>query len=155
MAVKINILTDYNSAGSSKAIRELQKLEKAATQAGDVGAAKMFALSSKITGVSSAAMTAGSAMTTYMTLPIAAAGVAAYKLSTEYGNTMSQVREASGATAEEMDALGESAKTMGVDIGYGATDAAEAILALSKSGMDAASISAGGLEASLYLAAAG
>lgn len=97
----------------------------------------------------------GRASTMYLTLPLAAAGIAAWKYGAEFDGSMRQVQAASGATAKQMDALTKAAKDMGYNSQYSAQEAAQAMLELAKSGITPAQIKAGALATTMKLAAAG
>lgn len=86
----------------------------------------------------------------------AAAGVGlAIKSFADFDAKMSQVKTLAHATSEEMDILGEAAKTMGQKIGFSALQTAEAEIELVKAGLDVSTIMSGALKGSLDLAAAG
>lgn len=97
----------------------------------------------------------GKTMTMCLTLPLVAAGTIAVKMAADFETSMNQVQAASGASAREMKSLSAYAMKMGADTMFSAGEAAQAMLELSKGGMTAAQVKAGGLKAALDLAAAG
>jgi TP901 family phage tail tape measure protein len=97
---------------------------------------------------------AGRVMTTYITLPIVAAGAMAVKTAAEFETSMRQIAVATGAPNKELKKMEKLAIKLGADTIYSANEAAEAMLELAKSGITPAQISAGALESTLALAAA-
>lgn len=87
---------------------------------------------------------------------IAAAGIAlAVKKFADFDAQMSQVQTLSHATAGEMEELTNAALTMGQQIGFSATEVADAETELVKAGISVKDIIGGALPGALDLAAAG
>lgn len=119
-------------AATAKTSDEAQKLEKQSAAFEKVGAGLL---------------TIGAA---------AAAAVAiAVKSFADFDAQMSQVQSLSHATAAEMDTLRNAALTMGQNIGFSATQVAEAETELVKAGVSVKDIMGGALKGALDLAAAG
>jgi TP901 family phage tail tape measure protein len=88
---------------------------------------------------------------------IALAGMAGYaiKAAADFDKSMSQVRAATHASTQDMDALRKAALQAGKDTQYSATQAADGITELAKAGVSTTDILGGGLKGALNLAAAG
>jgi TP901 family phage tail tape measure protein len=80
---------------------------------------------------------------------------AAVTQAANFEQKMADVKAVSGATASEMDQLGDIAKEMGMKTAFSATEAAGGIEELIKAGLTVEQVINGGLEASLNLAVAG
>jgi TP901 family phage tail tape measure protein len=86
----------------------------------------------------------------------AAAGLAAIVgVTANFDHSMSLVQAATGETADGMQKLRDAALKAGADTAFSASEAADAITALSKAGVSTNDILSGGLNGSLSLAAAG
>jgi TP901 family phage tail tape measure protein len=86
----------------------------------------------------------------------AAAGLAAIVgVAANFDHSMSLVQAATGESADGMEKLRAAALKAGADTAFSASEAADAITALSKAGVSTKDILAGGLTGSLSLAAAG
>lgn len=155
MAVRVNIITGYNGSGSRAAMRDLDRMAKAAEVAGAGVTAGMLKASGGMQRAGDKMAQIGASATTKITLPLAAVGTYAFNTASEFETSMNQVAAATGAPADEMAKLTELAKKMGAETIYSANDASTAMLELAKSGMTPAQISAGGLQATMLLAAAG
>lgn len=108
----------------------------------------------KLRAVEKAAGTFGATLSAAVTLPLVAAGTAAVKTFTGFDDAMRQVRATMNATEEETAALTESAKRMGAETRYSASEAAGALNYLALAGYDAEQAIAA-LPAVLNLAQAG
>lgn len=82
-------------------------------------------------------------------------GIAAVAASTTFDKQMSAVQAASKASAQQLDALRQSALKAGADTAFSATEAAQGQEELAKAGLSTADILGGALKGSLDLAAAG
>lgn len=140
LVVVVRASTRDFEAGMLKTRQEIAKTQSTAQRMNTVGGA--------MAGV-------GKKMALGITLPVVAAAAISVKMAANMETTMNQVQAASGATAQEMKVLGDYALKMGADTMFSAGEAAQAMLELSKGGMDVATIKAGGLAAALDLAAAG
>jgi phage-related minor tail protein len=87
---------------------------------------------------------------------VAAAGVGAIVLSAaNFDQAMSRVQAATGSSADGLDELRSAAIKAGAQTVFSATEAADAITAMSKAGVSAKDILSGGLTGALNLASAG
>jgi TP901 family phage tail tape measure protein len=73
----------------------------------------------------------------------------------EFDKALSSIRALGGEYADNIDALGEAAKTAGINFGFTATESLSAVEALAKAGVSTADILGGALTGALTLAAAG
>lgn len=92
----------------------------------------------RIQGVADKMRDVGTRLSMAVTLPIVGMGVAAVRVAADYEQTMNVLRATTGATAQEMAAIGRLAQQLGADLwlpGTSAKDAAEAMLEMSKAGM--------------------
>ena len=81
----------------------------------------------------------GGKLTAYVTAPLLGIGIAAGKTAADFDTNMNVLQETSDATGAEMDLLRQKAQALGADLklpGTSAADAAEAMLELSKAGLD-------------------
>ena len=86
----------------------------------------------------------------------AAAGLGAIVLAAaNFDSAMSKVQAATGASADSLKELRDAAVKAGADTVFSATEAADAITAMSKAGIAAEDILSGGLDGALALASAG
>lgn len=95
----------------------------------------------------------GRTLTYGVTAPLALAGAMAVKTAASFDKSMAQVKTATnlgGAGMQQMEAL---ALKWGAETIFSANDSAEAILELTKSGIDPAEVKAGALGATMNLAA--
>ena len=110
--------------------------------------------SSKLQSFGSKMQSVGRSMSTKLTLPIVAAGVAATKMAMDFDKSMSQIESLVGVAADEVARMGETAKKMAIDTGRSANEAAEALFYITSAGLkssDATDV----LNASLKAAAVG
>lgn len=99
----------------------------------------------------------GAKLTTWVTLPLLGVGAASAKLAADFDRNMNVLRVQSDATGDEIERLGNLAEELGADLslpGTSAADAAEAMLEMSKAGMDIQDVMTGARGA-LQLSAAG
>lgn len=96
----------------------------------------------------------GSAMSVAITAPIVAAAGIMTKTSGDFEEGMNKVKAATGATADEMSRLTTTAKTIGRAAGFSAQEAAGAMEALAKNGLNVGQILDGAAAAAVNLAAA-
>lgn len=73
----------------------------------------------------------------------------------EFDKALSGIRALGGEYAENIEALGEAAKTAGINFGFTATESLGAVEALAKAGVSTSDILGGALTGALTLAAAG
>ena len=88
---------------------------------------KIEEMGNKIAGV-------GKTLTTHLTLPIAALGVAAVKVAADFEEGMDKVQAISGASASEMEALTAKAKEMGETTIFSARESADALSYMAMAG---------------------
>lgn len=88
-------------------------------------------------------------------IAVAGIGVAAIKTSSDFNAAMSGVGAVANASAQELDALRDSALQAGAETVFSASQAAEAQAELVKAGVSVSDVLSGALTGSLSLAAAG
>lgn len=98
---------------------------------------------------------AGAGLTAGVTVPVVNMGREAFDSAASFQTSMNMVKQATGASSEDMATLSDYAKKMGADTIYSAGEAGNAMLELAKSGMTPAQIQGGALATSMNLAAAG
>ncbi len=101
--------------------------------------AKLGSLSGKIDGFGQSAMQVGARLSAWVTTPLLGVGAAAVKVGADYDRSMNLLRANTGATAEDMQRLRDQAELLGADLslpGASAANAADAMLELSKAGLD-------------------
>lgn len=118
--------------GIATASQQLSGFNKSGATAGD-----------KLQSVGNSMKTAGKTMTTNFTLPLVAAGSAIWKVSADFEQGMANVRQLSGATGEDFDALSAKARQMGKDTEFSATQATEALGYMALAGWDTTDMIAG------------
>lgn len=130
------------------------KLGKDAQGAGvDAGKKMAAGIAQGLESASAKMKSAGQKMTLAITTPLLGVATAGVKTAADFGVTMASMQVNSGATAEQMEELRALAMRLGADTVFSAGEAAQAMLELSKGGMDVATISGGALEAAMNLAA--
>lgn len=97
--------------------------------------------------------TVGTALTAGITAPVMALGASVVKTQMTFEHSMSKVRALSGATGKDFELLENTAKKMGAETIYSASEAADALGYMALAGWDAQQ-SADGLPGVLNLAAA-
>lgn len=156
MAVVVHVVGEYDGKQMAKAQRDLDKLKRSvggassayAKAGGGVAgvAAQMDAAGERVAGV-------GKKMSLGITLPLAAIGAGGVKTAAQFDQTMASMQVNSGATGAKMEELRGLAMQLGADTVYSAGEAADAMLELSKGGMEVAEIQGGALAATMNLAA--
>lgn len=96
----------------------------------------------------------GAGMSLAITAPLLAAGAGILKIAGDYESAMGRVQISTEASAATMEALSDQARKIGKDTVFSATEAADAMDELAKSGLDAKTILGGAAEATANLAAA-
>lgn len=135
-------------AETTEKLKELEKqAEQSATAVQKIAAAgeKLKDVGGKVAGV-------GKDLTTYVTLPLAAAGAAGLKSFAEVDKTMQLANKTMGNTAEEAGTLNTAMKDAAANSTYGMNDAANATLNFARAGLDAEQ-SASALAPAMNLAA--
>jgi TP901 family phage tail tape measure protein len=96
----------------------------------------------------------GKSLTKWVTLPVAGAGAAVIKLAGDFQSSMNQLGINANATASEMAAMREQALNIGKDTAKSASEAADAMNMLAKTGVSARDILGGAARAAVNLALA-
>lgn len=107
----------------------------------------------RLEGLSGAAGKAGSALTSSVTVPLAAAGAAAVKVGMDFDAQMSKVQAISGATSGEFEQLRAKAIQMGNDTKFSAYESAQAFEYMAMAGWKTGDM-LDGIEGIMNLAAA-
>lgn len=115
--------------------------------------AALMSFGSHMTKVGDIAGKAGQAMTMGMTMPLAAIGAYATKVTAEFDSSMSKVSAVSGAVGEEFQQLRDKAREMGERTKFSATEAAEAMNYMAMAGWKTGDM-LDGIEGIMSLAAA-
>lgn len=120
-----NLESQINNANAeiNTFTKRLQENGNAATYAGE----KIAAAGDKISGV-------GTVLTTGVTLPLAAVGIAGLKVAKDFEAGMSQVKAISQATGSEFDALRDQAIDLGASTAFSSADVATAMTEMAKAG---------------------
>ena len=113
----------------------------------------MNSASGKMKSIGSSMTSVGTRMTAGVTLPIIGIGVAAVAIQKDFETSMNTLAVMTREPAEGMAELSDLAKQMGADTVFSAGESATAMVELAKAGFTAAEISAGGLQATMALAA--
>ena len=119
----------------------------------DLGKKLSAGLSQGFKNAGAAMSKVGTQLSIGVTAPLAAIGVKAIQSSADFGVAMASLQVNSGASAASMEKMRDLAIKMGQDTVFSAGEAANAMLELSKGGMDPAVISGGALESTMALAA--
>lgn len=96
----------------------------------------------------------GKKLSLAITAPVAAAGVAVVKMAGDFESSMIKLGISSQASADQLKQMSDLALKLGKDTIFGASDAANAMDELAKSGLSATDILNGAAEATVYLATA-
>lgn len=96
----------------------------------------------------------GKTLSLSITAPLAAMGVAVVRTAADFESSMTKVGISTKATAREMVALQAEARKIGKDTVFSATEAADAMDLLAKTGLNATTILGGAARATVDLAAA-
>lgn len=130
---------DKYDALQREIIETEQELEKLAKQAGEANTAlnqisqtgkDLENIGNKVSGV-------GRSLTQNITVPIVAAGGAMLKTAMDFEEAMSQVKAVTQATGDDFTQLRDKAIDLGAKTKYSATDVANAMTEMAKSGWDA------------------
>lgn len=110
-------------------------------------------MSSRFQAAGQMLTSAGSTLTTHVTLPLAGIGAASVKTAADFESSMSNVQALSGATGSELEQLSNLAKEMGSTTQFSASQCADALGYMALAGWDTQQ-SMDGLPGILNLAAA-
>lgn len=98
----------------------------------------------------------GIALTAGLTVPLGLLAKSSNRTASDFEASMKRVEAAlKGVSGKELKQLSDQARSLGPNVGKGATEAADGIEALGLAGLSTADILGGGLKAALDLAAAG
>jgi TP901 family phage tail tape measure protein len=95
----------------------------------------------------------GKKLTVGLTLPIAGIGLAAVKAQGSFEQSINLLGVNAGVGGASLTKMADQAKQLGADTVFSASEAADAMLELAKSGFKPAEISGGGVQATMALAA--
>lgn len=109
--------------GFNSALQDLQIFES-----------KTATTKDKLKGLGSAMNSVGSQLSKKVTLPIAALGTAAVKMSSDFNQAMSGVKAISGATGDEFEALREKALELGAATAFSSQEVAAGMIEMAKAG---------------------
>jgi TP901 family phage tail tape measure protein len=129
-------------ASAARATAALNGFAGAAGNAGrqlDPLTAKLNNVGSALSKVGSSAVSVGRSLTLSLTAPLLALGANAVRLEASFQDAMNQLQGASGASAEQLKILSDKATALGADLtlpATSATDAANAMLNLSRAGLN-------------------
>lgn len=132
--------------------QELQNLQREA-EASSTALAKLGQAGEMLEKAGDKIADVGTTLTTHVTVPIAAAGIAAVKTAADFDSAMSKVAAVSGATGDELDALRDKAREMGAKTKFSASEAAEAMNYMAMAGWKTNDMLSG-IEGIMNLAAA-
>jgi len=135
-------------AETTQKLKDLEaQAEQSATALQRIAAAggKLKDIGGKVSGI-------GKDLTTYVTVPLAAAGAAGVKSFADVDKTMALANKTMGNTAEQANTLNAAMKDAAANSTYGMSDAANATLNFARAGLDAEQ-SAAALAPAMNLAA--
>ncbi len=132
--------------------QELQNLQREA-EASSTALAKLGQAGEMLENAGDKIADVGTTLTTHVTVPVMAAGTAAVKTAADFDSAMSKVAAVSGATGDELDALRDKAREIGVKTKFSASEAADAMNYMAMAGWKTGDM-LGGIEGIMNLAAA-
>lgn len=91
-------------------------------------------IGSNISNAGKKLSSAGSTLTKTVTLPIAGAGAAVVKMSSDFESAMSKVQAISGATGTDLEALNKKAQELGATTAFSASEVAAGMTEMAKAG---------------------
>ena len=115
---------------------KLKSLEKEA-RTSQITLQKMAAVGEKMKSIGSAVSGVGKSISTYVTLPLAAAGTAGVKSFAEVDKTMQLTNKTMGSSKKEAALLSRAMKSAAANSTYGMQDAATATLNFARAGLKA------------------
>lgn len=116
---------------------KLKSLEKEYKNFGSVSQQKVKAVGEKMKSIGGAMMDVGKKMTTYVTLPLAAAGTKATMSFAEVDKTMQLTNKTMGNSAEQAEMLNQAMKDAAGNSTYSMGEAANATLNFARAGLTA------------------
>ncbi|MEX0755704.1 MAG: phage tail tape measure protein [Actinomycetota bacterium] len=126
-----------------------------ASKAAQTWGQKLAASGKTLSKVGTGMQSFGRKATTWVTLPVLAAGAASVKMAADFDTSFRTLSAVTQAPAREIAKLKVLAKELGEKTIFSANEAAQAILELAKAGVSTKDIMGGALEQTLSLAAAG
>ncbi len=154
-ALKNGTISQEQYDGLQREIAETtQKLKDLEAQAEQSATAlqKIAAAGGKLKDIGGKVFGIGKDLTTYVTVPLAAAGAAGVKSFADVDKTMALANKTMGNTAEQANTLNAAMKDAAANSTYGMSDAANATLNFARAGLDAEQ-SAAALAPAMNLAA--
>lgn len=125
VTIRLRALTDDYQNKMAAAARST-------TQVGDAGKGTQ----SKLVGMGKSAREVGGDLTKYVSLPLAAAGVAAVKLGTDFEDSFAKMQGLAGVTADEVAGLKEQVLELSHVTGQGPQELAEGLYFVRSAGLD-------------------
>ena len=145
-------------AGTADVIARLSVwlgIDTAAFEKGaDIGEKRLAKMQREFTKLGDKMQDIGKSMSLAITAPLAGIGAAVVKMSGDFETSMIKLSISSAATASELQKMNDLALQLGKDTVFGASDAANAMDELAKSGLDAQTILDGAATAAVNLATA-
>lgn len=145
-------------AGTADVIARLSVwlgIDTAAFEKGaDIGEKRLAKMQREFTKLGEKMQDIGKAMSVAVTVPLAGAGAAVLKFSGDFESSMIKLSISSQATSAELKQMNELALQLGKDTTFGASEAANAMDELAKSGLSAQQILDGAATAAVNLATA-
>ena len=142
MAIILPIVAAWDNKDLNRAIADIKRAE---------GAFQKFVTGTDVIG--DQMKRTGKSLSMNVTAPLALMGGYAVTTAADFEVSMASVQVNAEATGAQMKSLGDLALKMGQDTVFSAGEAANAILELSKGGLQPAEIQAGALESTMNLAA--
>lgn len=112
----------------------LSNLRTAQSEANSVSESIETKFGKNIVGIGNKMTSVGSTLTKTVTTPVAGAGAAVIKMSSDFESAMSKVSAISGATGDDLNALNLKAQEMGAKTKFSATESAEAFTYMAMAG---------------------
>ena len=147
MPADVSITTQL--LGATEAVQGLTSIERAIDGLGGTSQT----VSQRLTDFGSS-MTRVGAGVSLATTPLALFAASAIRTSADFEAAMIRIQVTSGATAEDMVKVAEAAQEIGSRTTFSASDAADALLALTRNGIELKDSLGGALDAAVELAAA-
>ena len=150
MAVDVGSAKGYLDLDISGFLNGLRSAQSEADTASKNIATKV---GDNISNVGKSLTSAGTTLTKTVSVPVAGAGAAIVKLSSDFESAMSKVKAISGATGDDFDKLTAKAQEMGAKTKFSATESAEAFTYMAMAGWKTEDMLAG-IDGIMSLAAA-
>lgn len=118
----------------------LRGLKTAQSEANNSAKKIETSLSKNLTGIGNKLTSSGKSLTKSLTVPIAGAGAAVVKMSSDFESAMSKVQAVSGASGKELLSLNKKAQQLGATTAYSATEVANGMTEMAKAGWNSQQI---------------